>query len=186
MNEIGFCSAGAAGFIGRLCSCSATQDATKADIPVYRGAGRSGATALASSLAALMLSGCPTTGGGEGGGPSSLAAVQGARSAQNVVAHEQAIAQQQAQQQAQRQAALEARREARIEAARSVQAASDRLALKQEQEKVQRQAQEQRQRQQAQQQVNQGRGPQGNQGQGPQGNQGRGVGQGGTPPGQSR
>jgi hypothetical protein len=157
---------------------------TEAPLHLYGRVGRSCAQALAGSFAALItVTGCVTTGGGAGnnqssesssGGPSSLAAVQSARTSQNAVARDQAIRLQDQQ----RQQALEARRierrEAALEAIRQRQITADRIALQQEQEKAK----------QVQQQANQGRGPQGNQGRRPQGNQG--VGQGGVPPGQAK
>jgi hypothetical protein len=158
--------------IGRLRNNNREATA-KPSIPPDRRTGLSGTASLAGTIATLIFAGCPTTGGDSSGGPSSLAAVQSARTSQNIVAHNEAIAQQQAQHQA---AVLEARREAAAIASRN--AAADRLALQQEQAK----ADQQRQQQVAQQQGNQGKGPQGNQGQGPQGNQGNKP---NAPPGQA-
>jgi hypothetical protein len=167
--------------IGRLHNTGSPREATaKSGFASHRRVGLSCAQALAGPFAALItVTGCVTTGGGAGGnvagGPSSLAAVQSARTSQNIVARDQAI---QLQNQ-QRQQILEARRierrEAVLEAARQRQIAADRLVLQQEQEKARQQAQQRAQ------QSNQGNAF----GQG-QGNQGQGQGPKNIPPGQAK
>jgi hypothetical protein len=157
--------------------------AAEGPLNFYWRAGRSSAKAVAGSIAAVMLSGCPI--GGEGGGPP-VGTIGAAMSAKNIEARNEMLAQRRQEQIAIADARQLQRQQQRLEAQRAVQAASDRLVLKAEQEKAQRLAQEQRQRQIAQQQQqpqrdtggggggNNGRGNQG-QGNG-QGNQGQGQG----------
>jgi hypothetical protein len=143
----------------------------KANLYLHRRVSRSCAKTLAGSFAALItVTGCVTTGGGaagNAGASSSLAAVQGARTTQNIVARDQAI---QIQNQRRQMAIMEARiarREAAIEAVRQRQIAADKIALQQEQEKAKQAQQQQQQQQQA-----------------TQGNQGKHLGQTGQQPGQ--
>jgi hypothetical protein len=134
------------------------------DFHFWRKAGRSGAATLAGTIAALMLAGCPTTGGG-GGGDASVGTIGAAMSAKNIEARNEMLAQRRQEQIAMADARQLQRQQQKLEAQRAVQAASDRLALQQ----AEQQAKIQQEQQQKQQQGNQGkmigRG-QGNQGQG--------------------
>jgi hypothetical protein len=159
----------------RMHANSSKKSPAQTNFPVHRRVGAARAVqALAGTIAALMLAGCPTTGGGGGGGDSGSGAIGAAASSRNIEARNAQLALEQQQRQQVLEARRIERREAALEAIRQRQIAADRIALQQEQEKAK----------QAQQQANQGKGPQGNQGRGPQGNQG--VGQGGIPPGQAK
>jgi hypothetical protein len=144
---------------------------TKAGLSVYQRACRSTAASLAGSFATLMLTGCPV--GGEGGG-APVGTIGAAMSAKNIEARNEMLAQRRQEQIAMADARQQLHQQQKLEASRAVQAASDRLVLKQEQER----AEQQRQQQIAQQQSSQGGGNQG------QGNQG--GGQGNIPPGQAK
>jgi hypothetical protein len=180
------------GRLGRLLN-SGREATAKPCVPVHKGAGLSCAKAVATFAALMIFAGCPTTGGDSSGGPSSLAAVQGARTSQNIIAHENAQAAMNAQ-------IIQDRRSLRMEeqaeARRNVQQAAQQLEAQRRtadaatamrrQAEIQRQQQQQieRQRQMADTggggNPNNGRGNQGqgNQGQGNQGqgNQGQGNG----------
>jgi hypothetical protein len=149
--------------------------AAEGPLNFYWRAGRSSAKAVAGSIAAVMLSGCPI--GGEGGG-APVGTIGAAMSAKNIEARNEMLAQRRQEQIAIADARQLQRQQQKLEASRAVQAASDRLALKAAEEQAQRQAQEQRQRQMAQQQQRDtGGGGGGNNGRGNgQGNQGQGQG----------
>jgi hypothetical protein len=130
------------------------------DFHFWRRAGRSGAAAMAGSLAAMMLTGCPI--GGEGGG-APVGTIGAAMSAKNIEARNEMLAQRRQEQIAVADARQLQRQQQRLEASRAVQAASDRLALQQ----AEQQAKIQQEQQQKQQQANQGKvvgSGQGNQG----------------------
>lgn len=158
----------------------------KPEIHLYRRAGRSGAKAVATAIAALMLMGCPTMSGPDNSAGSTIGAVGSARSAQNIAIQQDAQAAMNAQILADRRSL---RMEEQAEARRNVQQANHRLEAERRNADMTRDARRQieiqrqqidRQRQMS--DTGGGGGPnngRGNQGQGNgQGNQGQGGGQG--------
>jgi hypothetical protein len=172
--------------LSRLLNTTRSRSGTaKPSIHIRKGVGLSSSKTLAAAATALVFSGCPPTEGVGWNGPSSAAAVQSARTSQNIVAQENARAAMNAQ-------IIQDRRSLRMEEAaearRNVQQANQQVEAQRRMadatRDAKRQAEIQQQQRIAQQRdtggggsPNNGRGNQG-QGNNGQGNQGQGQGQG--------